>query len=206
MGTGSTVQKQFKIIAINNLGFSFSSTFNRRLNLWYFTTTEDSCFQSGVGISYYKYSLKLDKNIWNNHFQHIGHEATKDGDPWDMGIKGSEPYNPQSYCQKRIFRHSCRDRVHGDWGAEGLRGRSGWSLQSRVSEKKELQRHLWRMTSNLHLRTDQHMWEKMTHNWGKKHPTRIRENNPWSAQWVGKSSSFIRHWCCLSSGEKLALN
>lgn len=104
MGTGSTVQKQFKIIAINNSGFSFSSTFNRRLNLWYFTTTEDSCFQSGVGISYYKYSLKLDKNIWNNHFQDIGHEATKDGDPWDMGIKGVKP---------TILNHTARREFSG---------------------------------------------------------------------------------------------
>ena len=192
-----------------------------RLNLWHFQyfwrflSAQDGLAQTGF--SFCQYNFKTGHNIWNNNFQDIGHQATKDSNPWARG----------NYAMKLVIpNHTPRTEFPGI--SAGRKHPGGAPKSPWVGEPRSLRCHPARVCRSEHQRRKSHKekgsWRPsrnlsnihrgqistcMGENapWLRREtPERTRGNSSWTLHPVGKSSEYTGHCLCLSSGEKLALN
>lgn len=133
------------------------------------------------------------------HFQDIGHQITKENDPWQKGHRWGEPKSCPSLPGKA---QGGGTRAESNWFPEPRRqnwesGRPGkLELSGRAPRRREPQRGPQRSAEGPH-RAE--YWpacvhEETTWGWRKNH-SRFRENSLHSSQRVRKSACSLQSDC-----------
>lgn len=140
----------------------------------------------GTGFILYQCNLKPDYEM--TIFKILGIRWQKIMTPEIRGLKEVNPTLPKHAARRQFPGVSARKgNSGGAWQSPRWLGFAKQSIrEGRIAERQD-SGDLWKIPSNLHLRTDQHTWEKGTHGWGKKHLKALEGTIPGLSYRAGKN-------------------